>query len=174
MQDNPVVSEVRTARCTVDTIADFLRDLRSIAAGCNTHIICFNADMMAGRVHARTAVERAVRAFATGENISNTLEMECLLYAAGSRQCSIAASFGIHEGDNRVYLCCTPPREGIWTLLESLFRYACEDWETIGPKKREQLMISFAISPDEIAASGGETRLIDLVLERVALLQVTR
>ena len=60
----------------------------------------------------RAAVAQAARAFQEGTNISNTLEMEALLYAAGSRQCNIASSFGIHEGENRIYLCCSPGGRG--------------------------------------------------------------
>jgi KEOPS complex subunit Cgi121 len=130
--------------------------------------------MIAGRIHAATAVARAVRAFEEGVTISNTLEMEALLFAAGSRQCNIAASFGIHEGENRVYICCFPAREGVWTALEPLFRFVRESWDTIDPPKERQLMGTFAISPEEIAAAGGSERIVALVLERVALLQVLR
>jgi KEOPS complex subunit Cgi121 len=100
--------------------------------------------------------------------------MEALLFAAGSRQCNIAASFGIHEGENRVYICCFPARKGVWTALEPLFRFVRESWDTIDPPKERQLMGTFAISPEEIAAAGGSERIVALVLERVALLQVLR
>jgi len=170
----PAVSDIRAARCTVDDLAAFLRDLRSIATDLDTHIICFNADMIAGRVHAVAAVERAVRAFEEGVNISNNLEMECLLFAAGSRQCSIAASFGIRTGANRVYICCYPAQTGVWEALEPMFCFVKENWDTIDPEKRARLRETYAISPGEITAAGGDERIIDLVLERVALLQVIR
>jgi KEOPS complex subunit Cgi121 len=170
----PADSDIRTARCTIRDPAAFLQDLRAIATGHDTHIICFNADMVAGRVHAASAVARAVRAFDEGVTISNTLEMESLLFAAGSRQCNIAASFGIHRGENRVYICCYPARGGIWAALEPLFCFVQENWDTIDPEKRGLLMETFAISPGEIAAAGGNERIVDLVLERVALLQVMR
>lgn len=169
-----VASDIRTARCTIQDPAAFLWDLRGVAADYDTHIICFNADMIAGKVHAANAVARAVRAFEEGVTISNTLEMESLLFAAGSRQCNIATSFGIHGGDNRVYMCCYPQREGVWTALEHLVDFVVESWETIGSEKRDLLMKTFAISPEEIAAAGGDGRIVDLVLERVAMLQVTR
>jgi KEOPS complex subunit Cgi121 len=130
--------------------------------------------MIAGRVHAASAVVRAIRAFEDGVTISNTLEMESLLYASGTRQCNVAASFGIHKGGNRVYICCFPAREEIWAVLESLFHFVEENWDIIDHEKRELLMKTFAISPEEIAASGGNERIVDLVLERVALLQVMR
>jgi KEOPS complex subunit Cgi121 len=174
MPHPPVASEIRAARCTVSNTAAFLRDLRAVAAVHDTRIVCFNADMIAGRIHAATAVARAVRAFEEGVTISNTLEMEALLFASGSRQCNSAVSFGIQEGENRVYICCYPARAGIWTALEPLFHLVKENWDTIDPAKRERLMETFAISHEEIAAAGGDRRIVDLVLERVTLLQVMR
>jgi len=170
----PDANEIRAARCTVRDPAAFLCDLRAVAAEYDTRIICFNADMIAGRVHAATAVARAVRAFEEGVTISNTLEMESLLFAAGSRQCTIAATFGIHKGENRLYICCYPERAGVWAALEPLFCFVRESWDTIDPEKQRRLMEIFAISPEEIAAAGGDRRIVDLVLERVALLQVMR
>ena len=75
----PVVTDIRAARCTVCNPTAFLMDLRAVAVDHDTHIICFNADMIAGRVHAAFAVARAVRAFEGRITISNTLEMESLL-----------------------------------------------------------------------------------------------
>jgi KEOPS complex subunit Cgi121 len=174
MHTLPAAIDIQTARCTIHETAVFLRDLRTIAGKYDTHIICFNADIIAGRVHAAAAMARAVRAFEKEEPISNTLEMEALLFAAGSRQCNIAASFGIHEGENRVYICCYPVRAEIWTALEPLFHFVKESWDTIDPEKRRLLMDTFAISPEEITAAGDDDRITDLVLERVALLQIMR
>jgi KEOPS complex subunit Cgi121 len=170
----PILNNIRVARCMVKDRPAFLRDLQAIASAHATHIICFNADTIAGREHALAAVTQAVRAFGEGTNISNTLEMEALLYAAGSRQCSVAASFGLHEGENQVFICCLPERAEIWKALDSLFRFVLEDWDTIGEEKAGLLMKTYAISPEEIAAAGGDGRGLDLVLERVARLQVMR
>jgi KEOPS complex subunit Cgi121 len=166
--------DIRVARCTVSERPAFLRDLQAVAAVHATHIICFNADMIAGKEHARAAIAQAARAFEEGTNISNTLEMESLLYAAGSRQCSVAASFGIHEGENRVYICCLPEKNEAWKALEALFRFVQENWDALSPEKVDLLMKTFTISAEEIAAAGGDSRVLDLVLERVALLQVLR
>ncbi len=174
MTSLPGASDIRTARCMIHSTAAFLQELRAVAAEFDTHIICFNADLMAGRVHAAAAVGRAVRAFGAGETISNTLEMESLLFAAGSRQCNTAASFGLHDGENRVYICCYPARAGAWAALEPLFHFVPENWDAVTPGKKIVLMERFSVSPTELAAAGGDSRLIDLVLERVALLQVMR
>jgi KEOPS complex subunit Cgi121 len=169
-----ISSDIRSARCTISDRAAFLQKLQAIATNHATHIICFNADALAGRVHAEAAVAQAVRAFHERTNISNTLEMEALLYAAGSRQCSVATSLGIHEGENQVYICCSPERAEVWSALAPMFRFVQESWDTIGREKRAFLMKTYAISLEEIAAAGGDERIPDLVLERVALLQVMR
>jgi len=174
MSQMPVAYNIRAARCTIHDRAAFLRDLQAIAAGYDTHIICFNADVIAGRAHAAMAVALAVRAFQEGAAISNTLEMEALLFASGSRQCSIAAAFGVHEGENRLFVCCFPAREPIWAALVPLLQFTDENWDVVDPKKRAILMMMFMISPEEIAAAGRDDRIVDLVLERVALLQFMR
>jgi len=170
----PAVCDIRPAFCTIADRSVFLDQLRTIAAAHDTHIICFNADMIAGSVHASTAVAFAIRAFNEGENISNTLEMEALLYAAGSRQCNIAASFGIHEGENRLFVCCCPKRDEIPAAIGHLFQFTELNRDRIDLEKKARLMKNYAISPEEIDAAGGDSRIVDLVLERVALLQVLR
>jgi len=171
---SPQTIGIRAARCHIRDPALFLKDLRAVATAWNSHVICFNADMVAGRIHALAAVAQAARAFEEGHAVSNTFEMESFLFAAGSRQCNVAALFGIHEGENRLFVCCCPEREGIWTALGFLFTLVHESWDDIDPPKRDRLMRTFGITPEEIAAAGGERRLVDLVLERVALLRVNR
>jgi len=168
------IDDIRAARCNISDPARFLKDLRAVATAYDTHVICFNADRIAGRIHAGVAIARAVRAFEEDRAVSNTLEMESLLFAAGSRQCNVALRFGIHAGENHLYVCCYPGREGIWTALDPLFTWVNESWDDIDSHKRDRLMQTFAITPEEIAAAGGEGRLVDLVLERVALLQINR
>lgn len=170
----PADTDIRAASCTITDRAAFLEQIRGIAAEYDTHIICFNADIIAGRVHAATAVMLASRAFEGGVNISNTLEMEALLYAAGSRQCTVGASFGIHEGENRLWICCLPAHKNCWTAFERLVRLNGDVQDQINMEKLQRLMEIFAISSEELDAAGGDARIIDLVLERVALLQVLR
>jgi KEOPS complex subunit Cgi121 len=165
---------VLTARCTIPDRAAFLERLRAIAAAHSCRIVLFNADRIAGSAHAALAVTLAERAFDQGANISNTLEMEALLFASGSRQCNVAISFGINEGENRLFVCCVPLRDEIRVGLESLVQFTHEDGDALLPEKQKVLREAFGISPAELAAAGGEARLADLVLERVALLQVMR
>jgi KEOPS complex subunit Cgi121 len=165
--------EIRSAKIIVQNPAQFLVSLRKIASEYSTRIICFDADMLAGRRHAEAAVHRALRSFEGRTPISNSIEMEALLYACGNRQCSSASRFGIHKGENRSYVCCFPRRNGIWEALLPLMTFVDEDWEYISPDKGARLKVLFSISDEEIAVVG-ESQLSNLVLERVTLLDVNR
>ena len=165
--------EIRTATFRVSGCSRFLSELRAIATTHATRIICFNADMMAGRAHVGAAMERALRSVRAGTTISSSLEMEALLYASGSRQCSTAERFGIREGENRAYVCLCPPDEGAFRDLSVLVEFVDEDWETLSDQKMERLREAFGITNGELEAAG-PARFRDLVLERVALLEVYR
>jgi KEOPS complex subunit Cgi121 len=168
-----VACDVLAATCFIDNRITFLHKIRTIAESFDTHIICFNAEMLAGKRHARTALQHAVRSFHKGSMVSNTLEMEALLFAAGSRQCSVAASFGVHEGDNSLLVCCYPTREGCWNALTPLLNVTNRDEEIISSQKRTYLMELFGITEEEIASCSGDC-IIELILERIALLEVYR
>ena len=165
--------DIRKVCFNVDDVIAFIGTLREISIACGTHIICFDAEKIAGRAHAEAALMHAVRAMEEGTNISHSLEMEALLYAAGSRQCSLAMGFGVHQGMNRGFLCILPESEAAWVLLNYVVLESDENWEEIPPSKQVLLMELFDITCEEINVSGME-RLRDLVLEKVALLEVYR
>ncbi|HXW98807.1 MAG TPA: KEOPS complex subunit Cgi121 [Methanomicrobiales archaeon] len=174
MTDEPPVEfGIRTAVFPIGSCSPFLAGLRAIAAARSTRIICFNADLMAGRAHAEAAIRRALRAVKGGSAISSSLEMEALISASGSRQCSAAGRFGVHEGENRAYVCLCPPVPGAWQDLAGIMEFVDDDWETIDEEKRKRLSEAFGITPAEIRTAGQE-RFRELVLERVALLEVYR
>ena len=175
MDPGTCMVEIRAARCTIEDKPGFLLRLKVCAERFDTHIICFNADMLAGRRHAEAAVRHAIRSFEAGVAISNTLEMEALLYAAGSRQCNVAASFGIREGENRLWVCCYPTHEEVWDALEPVMQFQDgSGWDIIDRRKQELLMPVFGITKEELDSLDHTDRFTDLVLERVALLEVIR
>ena len=165
--------DIRAGISTIEDRAAFLCSLRAIAELNNTRIICFNADMLAGIRHAHAAMYHSVRAYKKGAMVSNTLEMEALLYAAGSRQCSLAASFGIHPGENHLYVCCYPTSQKVWDELVPLIHVVEDSWSIMNPEKQANLRDLFGITDEEIATTNGD-RIVDLVLERIALLEVYR
>jgi len=175
MEEEQHVGEVRAARCTIRDTQAFLARLRDLGREFSTSIICFNAEMMAGRSHATTAVRFARRSWEAGSAIANTLEMEALLYAAGSRQCNVALRFGIHEGENQLYIWYADGNMGLWDALSALVEFCNpEIYETMDPNKRERLIELFGITSLELETLDAGATLTDLVLERVALLQVLR
>jgi len=172
--NSPEIScEIRSALFDVTDRDSFLLAVRTIASDNGTAVICFNADNLAGKRHAEAALRFALRSQKAGMLIANSFEMEALLYASGSRQCSVASSFGVQAGKNRAYICCCPACDTVWEALAPLVRFVDEDWDTITPERREKLKELFTI-PDEEIAAAGESRFADLVLERVALLEVYR
>lgn len=175
MAETEIPCDIYRAVFTVGDNAVFLREIRTIADECGTHIILFDADRLAGRKHVEAALRHAWRSWAGGEPIANSLEMEALLYAAGTRQCQVASSFGIHPGENRSYIAVCPPAPGVRDRLAGLVRIVSDEqnWEKIDSAKRARLAELFSITEEEIAVVG-EERLRDLVLERVALLDVYR
>ncbi len=175
MNGNTRTYEIRAATCLIADVPAFLSRLRDVAKQFSTHIICFNADMLAGKRHAETALRYAVRSCRKGAAISNTLEMEALLYAAGSRQCTVAASFGIHEGENNLWVGCYPLSPGIWDALSKDFSFPGDGgWNSLDGKKQEALMKIFGITPAELSTLDSPEKIEGLVLERVALLEVQR
>jgi KEOPS complex subunit Cgi121 len=167
---------MRAARCCIEDRQTFLAHLQRIGRDFGITIICFNADVMAGRHHAEAAVRFAKRSWVGGCAIANTFEMEALLFAAGSRQCNVAFRFGIHDGENHLFVCCEPGgNDRAWVALSTLVEYVdAENFETMDQEKRERLAGLFGITPLELECVDSGTTITDLVLERVALLQVLR
>ena len=151
----------------------FLGTIRLIGERWGTHLIFFNADLMAGRLHALSALTHAFRAEAEGCMISSRVEMEALLFASGSRQCQTGMRFGLKEGKNSAYLCICPTSSEAYEEILPLVTPSEEDWDTIPPEKSETLAKNFGITPAESEAAGPD-RMVELVLERVALLEVYR
>ncbi len=128
---------------------------------------------MAGIAHVRSSLFHALRAFREERTISNSLEMEALLYACGSRQCQHAIRFGIHAGRNDAYLCICPGIDNAVVELLKFGEICDEDWELLYPEKIARLRDIFGITQEEVDIVG-ISRLTELILERVALLEVYR
>jgi KEOPS complex subunit Cgi121 len=172
--EKPITThEIRQAKITVDDRNAFLRMIQGIARSYSTHIVCFDADKLAGRDHAEAALQHAQHSFFSERPISNSFEMEALLFAAGSRQCLVAALFGIQEGENRTFVCSYPVNEEVWKELSHHMHFVTETWGEMTPDKEARLMILFGITQEELDMVGRD-RLKDLLLERIALLHVNR
>jgi KEOPS complex subunit Cgi121 len=153
----------------IDNVDEFLQKLKKLSKETDTTIAALDADKLAGEKHVRFAIEKAVRSFETRENIANDLAKEIMLYASGSRKITKAVKLGIHKGLNKVVLVAvgeTPDLSGFDEIKpEPLLAY--------DNSKKESIMETFGITNEEIQAAG-EEKIPQLVIERVALLDVIK
>ncbi len=154
---------------SIDNVEEFLQKLKKISKETNITIAALDADKLAGEEHVRFAVEKAIRSFENGKNIANDLAKEIMLYASGSRQITKAVKLGIHKGQNKVVLVAvgeTPDLSGFDEIRpEPVLAY--------DDSKKEAIMETFGITNEEIEAAG-EEKIPELVIERVALLDVIK
>ena len=155
-------------RASIDNVEEFLHKLKKTGMDANLTLQAFDADKIAGKEHIVFAVEKALNSFAAGTNIANDLAKEILLYAAGTRQIKRAVRLGIHRGDNNIVIVAVGEAKlpGFdWIRPEPVLAYDAS--------KKEALMKAFGITNEELEAAG-EEKIPELVMERVALVDVTK
>ena len=145
---------IHEAKATVENTAAVLAQINKIAEKTGSTIVLFDAGKVAGPDHIRSAVRHAERSFASGKPVARTLAMEILLYASGQRQCSLAPKFGLHTGENLLFV-----------VINGIVSFTMHGVTA----SRATLMEEFGITEDEIAVVG-EDRMNELVIERVALM----
>jgi KEOPS complex subunit Cgi121 len=102
--------------------------------------------------------------------------MEILLHASGNRQIKKALSMGVRNGRNNVILVAVGVKiqDAAVDELENLVDSSdAVDVTRYGPGKRDSIVSFFGITEREIAAVG-EAKIPELVLERVALVDVLK
>jgi KEOPS complex subunit Cgi121 len=153
---------------SIDNVEEFLQKLNKISKEKNLTLQALDADKIAGEEHIRFAVEKAINSFNTGTNIANDLSKEIMLYAAGTRQINRAVKLGIHKGENNIVIVAVGEAQ-----LSGFDEIISADVLAYNASKREQLMKIFGITNEELEAVG-EEKLPELVLERVALVDVIK
>lgn len=158
----------------IEDIKVFLREIadKSKANGCIIQAI--NADRVAGEKHLQFAVSKALRAFRQGKNAAKDMGIEVMRYASGKRQIEEAFSMGVHEGQNNIVFVVMGKSDAVSTCLELLKQMIISD-DVIPyiPSKREEIILQFGITADEIVVVG-EQMVPELVIERVALVDVLK
>lgn len=158
---------VFSGKINTNDVSLTLSKVNEAASNTGSTVVLFDADKTAGKEHILAAAEHAKRAFESKTNISRSLAMEILLYASGQRQCSLASRFGLHKGENNVYvLILGGDEEAAKPELLNLISEGPVDFPKI-----ETLQSEFGITDDELAVTGTE-RITELVVERVALADV--
>ncbi len=176
----------------VSNVDDFLAVLKTVAHKYDVTIQAMNAELIAGEEHIKSAVKKALRAVGRNRNITNDLSLEILLYAAGRRQIERALAMGVSESEGEsaktvaivIVDASARARRGkdLDMVAEEVKREIGMIEEPVqelelglehNEDKKEKLKRFFEISEDELKAVG-ESKLKQLVLERVAMLDVLK
>lgn len=129
----------------------------------------FDADMILGKEHILSAVEHAKRAFESGKNISQSMAMEILVYVSGEPQIANALKkVGIKDGCERIAL-VTDENLDVEDFLKSMKLERDDEVLNFTELKAR----NFGIGEEEMSAVGRD-RIGDLVLERVAMIDVRK
>ena len=148
----------------VDEVKKTIAQVNDAADKTNSTVVLFDAEKIAGFSHIESAVAHAKRSFAEGKAIARSLSMEILVYVSGQRQCSLASKFGLHEGENSVYVLVL---DGDEEKAAELVKEIVTECSPFAPNE-EKLKAEFGITDAEMEAAG-ENRIEELVIERVAL-----
>ena len=155
-------------KVSIDNVEEFLHKLKKISIEKNLTIQALDADKIAGEEHIRFAVEKAINSFRTGTAIANDLSKEIMLYAAGTRQINRAVKVGIHKGENNIVIVAVGDAK-----LSGFDEIRPAPVLAYDQSKKETLMKAFGITEKELEAVG-EDKLLELVIERVALVDVIK
>ncbi|MDP2217335.1 MAG: KEOPS complex subunit Cgi121 [Methanolobus sp.] len=155
-------------------VPEFLGQISSIASANSTVIQAMDAGKIAGEKHVRFAVRKALRAIEENYNAAKDPGIEIMRYASGKRQIEEAFSMGVHEGDMDLVFVIVGDAGGVNRSMESL-RSVISEKDIIGysSRKRDNIISQFDITEKEIEATG-EEMIPDLVIERVALVDVLK
>jgi KEOPS complex subunit Cgi121 len=159
----------------ITDLDQFLKQLSDIESTHNVTVQALNADLVTGSRHLLFAVGKAIRSFGSGKNTANNLGMEIMLYASGNLQIGRALSMGVKTGDNRVAVvvagnngvdaAISEVNEVLYTIDPAVLEYSKDS--------KDCLLKFFNITCDELDAVG-ERKIPELVLERVALVDVIK
>ncbi|GAA0668168.1 KEOPS complex subunit Cgi121 [Natronoarchaeum mannanilyticum] len=174
-------------RATIEDVDAAIAELAAIGDEHGCTVQAFDARYLIGREHLERAIELADRAIERGENVARDRGVEILLYAAGRRQIDDALAMGVKAGEQDVAVlidsldaedgeaedASTEAREAdaAAAVREAL---DLDERSTLGVEHADAALVRdfFDVSEAELAATDAE--LADVVLERVALLDVEK
>jgi KEOPS complex subunit Cgi121 len=153
--------------------SQFIRVLRDLAASHGCTLQALDADMVVSERHLVMAAEKALEAFRERRNVAMDLGMEILRCASGNRQIERALAMGISDSTKRVAIVAVASGKGHDLFAEAEICRLVEPDGAGSSYRAEAVRKIFDISEEEIQAAG-ESRIPDLVLERVALMDANR
>lgn len=160
--------KVLGARGSVNSVEAVMQKVRNFEDAHSSTVQIFRADRIFGELHLISAVERAQRAFGQGRNRSKHLGTEILLYCAAERQIKNAIELlGITTDTEEIAIVLVgeAPEDELLALLE----FERSDDVLDGGKD----IGAFDITDAEVGTVGKD-RVIDIILERMALSELDR
>lgn len=161
----------RTA--VVEETDDFLDELNGIREKHGVVAQAFDARYVVSELHLKEAVQKAKRSFERGENIADSLSMEVLLYAAGTRQIDVATRMGLRPGEHDAVFVVEGDEGAEDEAAEEIGTMTHEPPDEFEYGDERHLLDFFGLTDEEVGAVGKD-RLEYLILERVALLDVNK
>ena len=154
---------VAGAKGPVPNAEEFIRQTGILEKQHSVTIQFFRSDRIFGAEHIVSAGEKAIRAMANKTNMSRTLGMEILLYAAAERQTSEALrKLGIYDGIDALGLIIVGKAD-VGSVLGRL-----------GLKRDDSVLEPAGKDPSVFGIDRNSENIADLVLEKVAVSEVFR
>jgi KEOPS complex subunit Cgi121 len=156
---------------TVEDLDAFVEDLQRVGRETDCAVQAFDARLVAGERHLRSAVDHANRSMARGENVARDRAVEILLYAAGRRQIDQALALGVDAGTTPAVVVVDGEREeDAAAAIRERAWFA--PGETMERRDEDGIREFFEVSDAERGATDAD--LAALVAERVALLDIEK
>ncbi len=147
-------------------VESILKKLHNFCSPCQI----FDATVICGKEHIISAYKHAKRAFMQGKNISNSLEIEILLYVAAKRQINDAIEFaGAKNNGKYVFLFIGKSEKETKKFIKNMELKV--DNNLLKPTIKK--LKKFGITEKELKTVDKSMR-SDLVLEKVAMLDLIK
>jgi Uncharacterized conserved protein len=160
----------------IENLPAFLKSLNDFSKLHNIKIQGFDARKIVDEEHLFFSIYRAREAFSSGVNEAKDLGLEVMRFSSGQKQIDKSFSMGLFEGKNRSLFIFFGETDEQLQKAQNEFEGVFEaiSYEPISSdEKKPFLMKQFDISDTELNAAG-ECKLKDLVMERVALVDIVR
>jgi len=141
----------------------------------------FNASLIATREHLYFATLNALLAYRNRRNISKTIAMETMLYASAQRQIRKAiAMLGVKQDSSNVAVIIIGDKtdtvqKAFLVIKNRIAAGADETVLELTQEKTEKICKAYGITEKELASVSAESNndkgIVDLIIERMALMQ---
>lgn len=173
MSDIPGNVEIIGCRGKVDSVDEFIQHARDFLSDYESQdemlLQFLDADFVLGKEHILSAIEYAHRAFERKDNISSSMAMEILIYAAGEPQINNAIKkIGLKDGCERIAIIMDEKLDE-----EAFLSHLNLERDDEVLAFQEFKLMKFGIEERELTTVKKE-KLKDLVLERIAMVDVRK